>query len=45
MPDFNQFSTKLEDLEPYLDNLKNEYRQKIIGSINYLYEQIKYKTI
>jgi galactokinase len=33
MPDFNQFYTKLEDIEPYLTNLKKEYKQKIIGNI------------
>ncbi len=33
MPDFNQFFTKLEDIEPYLTNLKKEYKQKIIGNI------------
>ena len=33
MPDFNQFYTKLEDVEPYLTNLKKEHKQKIIGNI------------
>lgn len=33
MPDFNQLHTKMEDIEPYLTSLKNEYRQKIIGNI------------
>lgn len=33
MPDFNQFYTKLEDIEPYLVNLKKEYKQKIVGNI------------
>ena len=33
MPDFNQFSTKLEEIEPYLVNLKKEYKQKIVGNI------------
>ena len=33
MPDFNQFHTKLEDIEPYLTNLKKEYSQKIVGNI------------
>ena len=33
MPDFNQFCTKLEDIEPYLANLKKEHKQKIIGNI------------
>ncbi len=33
MPDFNQFNTKLEDIEPYLVNLKKEFKQKIIGNI------------
>ena len=33
MPDFNQFYTKLEDIKPYLTNLKKVYKQKIIGNI------------
>lgn len=33
MPDFNQFYSKLEDIEPYLVNLKKEYKQKIVGNI------------
>ena len=33
LPDFNQFYTKLEDIEPYLVNLKKEYKQKIVGNI------------
>lgn len=33
MPDFNQFYTKLEDIEPYLTNLKKEHKRKIIGNI------------
>ena len=33
MPDFNQFCTKLEDIKPYLTNLKKVYKQKIIGNI------------
>lgn len=33
MSDFNQFHTKLEDVEPYLTNLKKEYKQKIVGNI------------
>ncbi|MFX1449056.1 MAG: mevalonate kinase [Promethearchaeota archaeon] len=33
MPFFDQFHTKLKTIEPYLANLKNEYKQKIIGNI------------
>jgi len=33
IPDFNQFRTKLKDIEPYLANLKKEHKQKIIGNI------------
>jgi galactokinase len=33
MPEFNQFFTRLEDIEPYLTSLKKEYKQKIIGNI------------
>jgi galactokinase len=32
-PNFNQFHTKLEDIEPYLANLEKKYKQKVIGSI------------
>ncbi len=32
-PKFDRFSTKLEDLEPYLSSLKEEYKRKIIGNI------------
>ena len=33
MPQFNQFQTKLEEIEPYLTNIEKQYRQKIIGNI------------
>lgn len=33
IPDFDHYHTKLEDIEPYLTSLKNEYRQKIMGNI------------
>jgi len=33
MPDFNQFHTKLEDIEPFLTDIKKEYKQKIVGNI------------
>lgn len=33
MPDFNQFHTKLEEIEPYLTNFKKEHKRKIIGNI------------
>jgi galactokinase len=33
MPEFNQFTTKLEDIRPYLTNIKKEERKKIIGNI------------
>jgi len=32
-PKFDRFSTKLEDIEPYLSSLKEEYKRKIIGNI------------
>jgi galactokinase len=32
-PNFNQFHTKLEDIEPYLANLEKKYKQKVIGNI------------
>ena len=31
MPSFNQFQTGLEDIKPYLPNLSETYRKKIIG--------------
>ncbi len=30
---FNRFHTKLEDIEPYLFSIKEEYKKKIIGNI------------
>jgi len=32
-PKFNRFYTKLEDIEPYLSSIKEEYKKKIIGNI------------
>ncbi|MHA1486334.1 MAG: mevalonate kinase family protein [Promethearchaeota archaeon] len=32
-PKFNRFYTKLEDIEPYLSSIKEEYKRKIIGNI------------
>jgi galactokinase len=32
-PKFNHFYTKLEDIEPYLSSIKEEYKKKIIGNI------------
>ena len=32
-PKFNRFNTKLEDIEPYLSSIKEEYKKKIIGNI------------
>ena len=32
-PKFNRFYTELEDIEPYLTSIKEEYKKKIIGNL------------
>ena len=41
-PRFNRFNTKLEDIEPYLSSIKEEYKKKIIG--NFMNRDITYKA-
>jgi galactokinase len=41
-PTFNRFSTKLEDIEPYLSSIKKEYKKKIIGNV--INRDITYKA-
>ncbi|MHA1284250.1 MAG: mevalonate kinase family protein [Promethearchaeota archaeon] len=33
MPDFNQFKTKLNEIEPYLPSIEKKYREKLVGNI------------
>ncbi|GAH84891.1 unnamed protein product, partial [marine sediment metagenome] len=42
MPGFNQFYTKLEDIQPYLLSLKKEHQKKIVGNI--INRDITYKA-
>ena len=42
MPEFNQFYTKLEDIQPYLPSLKKEHQKKIVGNI--INRDITYKA-
>jgi len=45
MPNFNQYTTNLEEIEPFLHNLKKEYQKKILGNIHNRNYTIKAKEL
>ncbi len=45
MPNFNQYTTNLEEIEPFLPNLKKEYQKKILGNIHNRNYTIKAKKL